>query len=87
MHHIQGQARNQFQIVCLEQMVAADSFVRAIDVFVDAIDLKSFGFTHAGLREEGRPPYNPAALLKLYIYGYKFGIRSSRKLEYLNNPD
>ncbi len=82
MHHIQGQARNQFQIVCLEQMVAADSFVRAIDVFVDAIDLKSFGFTHAGLREEGRPPYNPAALLKLYIYGYKFGIRSSRKLEY-----
>jgi len=82
MHHIQGEARNQFQLVCLEQIVAPDSFVRAIDVFVDAIDLKSFGFSHTQLREEGRPPYNPAALLKLYIYGYKYGIRSSRKLEY-----
>ncbi|MBK6348279.1 MAG: IS1182 family transposase [Bacteroidales bacterium] len=82
MHHIQGQARNQFQLVCLEQMVAPDSFVRVIDVFVDAIDLKSFGFSHAVVQEEGRPPYNPAVLLKLYIYGYKFGVRSSRKLEY-----
>jgi len=63
-------------------MVAQYSFVRVIDVFVDAIDMKSFGFLHAEVREEGRPPYNPAALLKLYIYGYKFGIRSSRKLEY-----
>lgn len=82
MHHIKGQARNQFQLLCLEQMVSPDSFVRVIDVFVDAIDMLSFGFQHAQVREEGRPPYNPAALLKLYIYGYKFGIRSSRKLEY-----
>ncbi|MEQ3212458.1 MULTISPECIES: transposase [Phocaeicola] len=27
-------------------------------------------------------PYNPATLLKLYLYGYKYSIRSSRKLEY-----
>jgi|GEM_PF-1354277 len=44
MHHIQGEARNQFQLVCLEQIVAPDSFVRAIDVFVDAIDLEKSRF-------------------------------------------
>ncbi len=37
MHHIKGQQRNQFQIFCLEQEVAKDSFVRLIDLFVDAI--------------------------------------------------
>lgn len=34
------------------------------------------------LQEEGRPPFHPAVLLKLYMYGYKHGIRSSRKLEH-----
>ena len=38
MHHEQGQSRNQFQLGCLEQMVAPDSFVRLIDVFLDAIN-------------------------------------------------
>lgn len=44
MQHIQGEERNQLQMFCLEQMVEADSFVRAIDFFVDSIDLASFGF-------------------------------------------
>lgn len=82
MHHIKGQVRNQFQMICLEQCVAQDSFVRLIDCFVDAINLKSFGFSHASLAGQGRPPYDPAVLLKLYLYGYKYGVRSSRKLEY-----
>jgi len=81
MQHIQGEERNQLQIFCLEQMIAPDSFVRAIDFFVDAIDLASFGFKHVTFKEEGRPPYHPAVLLKLYFYGYRYGIRSSRKLE------
>ena len=33
------------------------------------------------LNKEGRPPYNPAILMKLYLYGYQNSIRSSRKLE------
>ena len=81
MQHIQGEERNQLQIFCLEQMVASDSFVRVIDFFVDSIDLASFGFKHVTFKEEGRPPYHPAVLLKLYFYGYRYGIRSSRKLE------
>lgn len=82
MHHVKGQARNQMQIICLEQVVAQDSFVRLIDLFVDAIDLESFGIKHVATKEEGRPPYHPATLLKLYLYGYRYGVRSSRKLEY-----
>lgn len=81
MHHVKSEPRNQMQFFCLEQSIASDSFVRIIDFFVDTIDLKSFGFKHVTLKEEGRPPIHPAVLLKLYIYGYRFGVRSSRKLE------
>jgi transposase len=81
MQHVKGEERNQLQIFCLEQMVASDSFVRVIDFFVDSIDLASFGFKHVTFKEEGRPPYHPGVLLKLYFYGYRYGIRSSRKLE------
>jgi Transposase and inactivated derivatives len=62
-------------------MVKSDSFVRVIDFFVDTINLESFGFRHVAVKEEGRPPYHPAVLMKLYFYGYRYGIRSSRKLE------
>lgn len=65
----------------LESAIAPDAFVRVVDAFVDAIDLKSFGFAHVVCEEEGRPPYPPSALLKLYLYGYRHGIRTTRKLE------
>lgn len=81
MQHIKSESRNQMQIFCLEQSIAPDSFVRVIDFFVDAIDLKSFGFKHVTLNEEGRPPFHPSVLLKLYLYGYRYNVRSSRKLE------
>jgi len=81
MHHVKSEPRNQIQFYCLDQLVESDSFVRIIDFFVDSIDLKSFGFKHVTLKSEGRPPIHPAQLLKLYIYGYRYGVRSSRKLE------
>ena len=65
----------------LESVIAPDSFVRVADAFVDVIDLVSFGFAHVECEEEGRPPYPPSALLKLYIYGYCHGIKTTRKLE------
>lgn len=81
MHHVKSEPRNQIQFYCLDQLVEPDSFVSIIDFFVDSIDLKSFGFKHVTLKSEGRPPIHPAQLLKLYIYGYRYGVRSSRKLE------
>jgi transposase len=52
-----------------------------VDVFVDAVDMRSFGYTHTACTEAGRPAYHPSALMKLYLYGYRHGIRSSRKLQ------
>jgi transposase len=66
----------------VEDYVARDNPVRAIDAFVDALDLKELGFCFPGSDGgAGQPPYHPADLLKLYIYGYLHRIRSSRGLE------
>ena len=65
----------------LDDYVTEENPVRFLDVFVDGLDLSELGITHAEPNETGRPPYDPAALLKLYLYGYLHGVRSSRKLE------
>ena len=82
MDHIQGIDRNQISIFALEEMVAKDSWARLIDVFVDALPLDDLGFKGVEAAEEGRPHYHPGDLLKLYMYGYKHGLRSTRKLEH-----
>ncbi len=80
MDYQKKQDRQQSEIFCLEQQISSDSFARIVDAFVDSIELKRFNFKHSRLKQEGRPPYDPADLLKLYLYGYRHGIRSSRKL-------
>lgn len=82
MNYIVGENRNQIQMIALEQSVAPDSWARVIDLFVDILPIGELGFKHVKLQSEGRPPYNPVTLLKLYLYGYKYSIRSSRKLEH-----
>jgi len=81
MQHKQGENRNQMFMFSLESAISSDSFVRVVDAFVDAVDLKSFGFAHVECEEEGRPAYHPSILLKLYLYGYRHGIHTTRKLE------
>ena len=58
-----------------------DNPVRFIDAFVDGLDLAAAGFERATPKATGRPGYDPADLLKLYIYGYLNRVRSSRRLE------
>ncbi|MBV8165828.1 MAG: IS1182 family transposase, partial [Alphaproteobacteria bacterium] len=66
----------------VEDYVAADNPVRAIDAYVRGIDLAALGFKHASRGSgAGQPPYDPADLLKLYLYGYLNRVRSSRALE------
>ena len=81
MEYLQGELREQTVLfkICIDDMVPEDNTVRLIDQFVDALDLKDMGFKV--LAPKGRPPYNPADLLKLYIYGYMNRMRSSRVLE------
>ena len=65
----------------LDEYVDEDNPVRAIDSYVDSIDLAALGiFTSSG-GSDGQPAYHPALLLKVYLYGYLNSIRSSRKLE------
>jgi transposase len=52
-----------------------------MDMFVDKMELDKLGFKEVKVKKEGRPGFEPAIYLKLYLYGYFFGIRSSRKLE------
>ena len=54
--------------------------MRVIDAFVDHLNITELQITHAEPSDTGRPPYDPRALLKLYIYGYFNRIRSSHKL-------
>lgn len=82
MDYVNGQGRDQMFVSSLNQMVESEAFVRIIDAFVDGLDMDYFGFTNAQLNAQGRPPYNPADLMKLYIYGYQNGVRSCRKLEH-----
>ena len=56
----------------LEDYLAADNPVRAIDVFVDELDLAGLVLGFGGVEPEatGRPAYQPARVLKIYVYGY-----------------
>ena len=83
MNHRTGLDRSQTLLLPerLEDYIAAENPVRFLDAFVGSLDLHTLGFARARCADTGRPPYDPAALLKLYLYGYLHRIRSSRLLE------
>lgn len=68
-------------MISLEQMVEKESLVRIIDAFVDMLNLEQFSFSYFKLNNEGRPPFHPATMMKIYLYGYQNSIRTCRKLE------
>jgi transposase len=82
--YIEGHDRNQLVLFPerLDELVLEDNPVRAIDAFVEYINVEATGLKRAKLEKEspGRPSYSPKSLLKLYIYGYFKKVRSSRKL-------
>jgi transposase len=79
---IEGQDRNQSTLLpdCIEDYVEADNPVRAVDAFIDMLDLATLGFA-VEPEATGRPGYHPATMLKLYLYGYLNQVQSSRRLE------
>ena len=83
MLYIQGTDRNQLTLepMCLDDCIAEDSICRVIDAYVRSLDLRSLDFTHTVEKATGRPSFNPANMLMLYIYGYMNRVRSSRRLE------
>lgn len=78
MHYVESFDRDQFMMTTWDSMVDPESTARLIDAFVDSLVLSDYGVKE--MASEGRPPYDPRGLLKLYIYGSDNGIKSSRKL-------
>jgi transposase len=73
--------RLQLQFSSLEDSIAFDNPVRFLDAFVDKLELDKLQFAPQSFKNEGRPAFEQKILLKIYLYGYLNGIRSSRKLE------
>ena len=80
---VEGADRGQSTLLpeCLDDWIDEDNPVRAIDAFVDALDLADLGFDGVEPAATGRPAFHPSVLLKLYIYGYLNRVQSSRRLE------
>jgi transposase len=80
---VDGADRSQSTLLpeCLDDWIDEENAVRAIDAFVDALDLANLGFDGVEPAGTGRPAFHPSVLLKLYIYGYLNRVQSSRRLE------
>ncbi len=83
MGYVRGAERSEVLLFpeALDDYITEDNPVRFVDVYVSSLDLAGLGFTRARPASTGRPAYDPADLLKLYIYGYLNRVRSSRMLE------
>src|SRR5450631_1143214 len=75
---VQGADRQQTTLSpeCLDDWVDESNPVRAVDVFVDALELRDLGFVGVDPAATGRPAYHPSPMLKLYIYGYLNRVQS-----------
>ena len=83
MDFIAGADRQQPMLLpaMVEDYVSPDAEVRVIDAFVASLDMRSLGFERFTPATTGRPGYDPRDMLRLYLYGYLNGLRSSRRLE------
>ena len=74
--------RDQFGLFpqSIEDYVAANDPVRAYDLFVEALDVNALGI-EIDPNQVGNSEYDPKSMLKLFVYGYSYGIKTSRKLE------
>src|SRR5438309_9830506 len=83
MAYIEAEQRSQ-RTLCpttLDELISEDHVCRVIEAFVGRLDMAKLGFVRSEPAETGRPGYDPRDLLKLYLYGYLWQIRSSRRLE------
>jgi len=80
---VQGRIAQQTTLLAGILMIGSTESnpVRAVDVFVDALELGDLGFDGVDPAATGRPAYHPSPMLKAYIYGYLNRVQSSRRLE------
>ena len=80
MRYQTGANRDQLFLTSLSEFVSDDSWARVVELFVEAMPIEEFGFMHSRLNKEGNVPYHPKDMFKLYLYGYRHGIRSANQL-------
>lgn len=81
MRIIKGKERGELYVTSLEAEIGQYDEVRAYDYIVDLVDIDEMKFRGERKSKAGRPVYSARTLIKLYMYGYRLGIRSGRKLE------
>ncbi len=79
---IEGEDRSQSTLFPegLDDYIAEDNAVRVVDASVNKLDLAKLGFGRIEPSATGRPGYQPATMLKIYVYGYLNRLQSSRRL-------
>jgi len=76
-----GSSRSQLRMLSLEEAVKSDDMARVIDLFVEALDMDSFGFDDKGKSKVGSLAFSNKVMLKIYLLGYRNKVRSTRELE------
>ena len=81
--YVEGRSRSQSFLLpeSIDDYIDEGNPVRAVEAFVDALDLVQLGFGRAVPADTGRPSYHPSTMLKIYLYGYLNRVQSSRRLE------
>ena len=81
MDFIIGCDRDQLTVSSLDVLIDQNNPVRFVDAFVEHLELLKLGFVVSTLKTEGRPAFESKVFLKIYLYGYLNGLRSSRRQE------
>ena len=82
MAYIKGLSKNESLLLppCVDEWIPENHSARIVELFVNGIEVKELGFVVEN-EQMGRPSYSPETMLKILLYGYANGERSSRKLE------
>jgi transposase len=80
---VEGHDQRQVTLLpeCLDDFVAAENAVRVVDAFVSKLHFAKLGFDGVKPADIGRLSYNPAVLLRIFIYGYLNRVQSRWRLE------
>ena len=81
MDFITPQNRQQITFSSLEDKISANNTVRFLEAFAEHLEPEKLSYVVPELKTNSPPHFEAKLFLKIYLYGYLNGIRSSRKLE------
>ena len=73
-----NQSQTVFRQLTPDSLLEEDHPARVVDAVVKKLNLTK---VYESYKDEGKPAYNPAMMLKVLFYSYLIGYMSSRKME------